>query len=69
MGLVLIIMGATSMAAAEESAINYDESKVASYALPDPLRTDSGETVGTPEQWRETRRPQVLEFGGRSSRE
>lgn len=62
MGLVLIIMGAASMAATEEFPINYDESKVASYTLPDPLQTESGETIGTPEQWRETRRPQVLEL-------
>ena len=61
MSLVLIIMGAASIAAAEEFPINYDESKVASYTLPDPLRTESGATVGTPEQWRETRRPEVLE--------
>ena len=62
MSLVLIIMGAASIAAAEEFPINYDESKVASYTLPDPLRTEAGETIGTPEQWRVTRRPQVLEL-------
>jgi hypothetical protein len=62
MGLVLIIMGAASTAVAEEFPINYDESKVASYTLPDPLRPESGGTIGTPEQWRETRRPQVLEL-------
>jgi hypothetical protein len=62
MGLVLMLLGATSVALAEDFPINYDESKVASYTLPDPLRTESGGQIGTPEQWRETRRPQVLEL-------
>lgn len=40
---------------------NFDESKVGDYVLPDPLVTDNGETVSTPEQWWEKRRPEIVE--------
>lgn len=40
---------------------NYDESKVANYILPDPLRMTDGTLVATPEQWRQ-RRKEILEF-------
>ena len=62
MGLVWILVGAATLVADEEFPINYDEAKVAPYTLPDPLRLESGEKVSTPEQWREKRRPQILEL-------
>ena len=40
---------------------NYDESKVANYILPDPLRMTDGTLVTTPEQWQQ-RRKEILEF-------
>ncbi len=40
----------------------YDESNVPQYELPDPLKLNDGTTVTTAEQWRDTRRPEVLEL-------
>ena len=62
MGLILILIGASSLGAVENSPINTDESKVVPYTLPDPLLTESGERIATPEQWRQTRRPRILEL-------
>jgi len=39
---------------------NYDESKVPSYTLPDPLIMENGEKVTTQSQWLEKRRPEIL---------
>ncbi len=39
---------------------NYDEAKVPHYVLPDPLVSESGMPVGSPEQWRSVRRPELL---------
>ena len=39
---------------------NYDESLVPKYTLPDPLVMEDGTPVATPEQWSETRRPEIL---------
>ncbi len=44
-----------------EEAI-YDESQVPPYVLPDPLKLGDGTPVTTAEQWRNTRRPEVLEL-------
>src|SRR5512134_645494 len=38
----------------------YDESRVAQYALPDPLLLRSGEIVQDVHAWRNTRRPEIL---------
>jgi len=62
MGLILLLVGVTSVAAGDDFPVNYDEAKVPAYTLPDPLKMESGETVTTPEQWREVRRPQILEL-------
>ncbi|MFB3903538.1 MAG: acetylxylan esterase [Acidobacteriota bacterium] len=39
---------------------NYDESKVGSYTLPDPLVLSDGRKVTDPKVWREKRRPEIL---------
>lgn len=59
-GLTLWIMGGAFLGATEEFPINYDESKVPPYTLPDPLRMQNGDAVSTPEQWRAKRRPELL---------
>ena len=41
---------------------NYDESKVPSYELPDPLKSASGRTIISPEEWRRVRRPEILKL-------
>ncbi|TWT91255.1 glucuronyl esterase domain-containing protein [Stieleria varia] len=46
---------APTIAEAQKFVANYDESKIPDYQLPDPLVTQAGEAVTTPEQWRERR--------------
>jgi hypothetical protein len=40
--------------------VNYDESKVGTYTLPDPLVTTKGERVRDASAWRRIRRPEIL---------
>ncbi|MGA0557589.1 acetylxylan esterase [Larkinella sp. VNQ87] len=42
--------------------INYDESKVPPYTLPDPLVTKAGKKVTTVRQWETGRRPELLKL-------
>ncbi len=52
---------AESSRPATRSAINYDESKVPAYALPDPLRFQDGTEVRDAQAWRR-RREEILEL-------
>ena len=40
---------------------NYDEAKIPSYTLPDPLVTESGQEVTDAATWNKVRRPEILE--------
>jgi hypothetical protein len=40
--------------------VNYDESKVGTYTLPDPLVTSKGERVRDAATWKRVRRPEIL---------
>jgi hypothetical protein len=42
--------------------VNYDESKVGTYTLPDPLVLNNGKRVRNAKTWFEKRRPQILEM-------
>lgn len=42
--------------------VNYDQSKVGTYTLPDPLKFANGTAVKDPAEWYHKRRPQILEF-------
>jgi hypothetical protein len=42
-------------------AANFDESKVAPYSLPDPLRLKNGKPVDNPALWWKQRRPEIVE--------
>jgi len=44
---------------AQQPVINFDESKVGPYTLPDPLLSTSGRKVATSEQWTQERRPEL----------
>jgi hypothetical protein len=46
---------------ASPHAANFDESRVAPYSLPDPLRLNDGERVSTSKAWWQRRRPQIVE--------
>lgn len=50
------------MASQNKDVINYDESKVPQYVLPDVLTCNDGTKVTTVEQWEKKRRPEVLEY-------
>lgn len=41
---------------------NYDEARVGSYVLPDPLVSGAGVRVTNPETWRNQRRSEIVEF-------
>lgn len=41
---------------------NYDETKVPKFILPDVLTTFSGETIADTQQWKEKRRPEIVQF-------
>lgn len=43
-----------------DNDVNYDESRIQHYDLPDPLVTAEGKPVTTAEQWKTVRRPQIL---------
>ena len=43
-----------------DNDVNYDESRIAHYDLPDPLITAEGKKVTSANQWRNVRRPQIL---------
>lgn len=60
---VLMLLAATSLLLpAQEREPNYDETKVPAYVLPDPLVTEDGRRVKTARDWREIRRPEILEL-------
>ena len=42
--------------------INYDESLIGDYTLPDPLRMAHGEKVTSPEMWLQKRRPEIIKL-------
>ncbi len=47
-------------AVAQQPQINYDENRVGSYTLPDPLVMADGRPVATSGQWKQERRPELL---------
>lgn len=59
--LALAMLAAPAFAAAPKPApVNYDEAKVGSYTLPDPLKMNDGTPVATMEDWKARRRPEIL---------
>lgn len=50
----------TETVLADDEEFNYDESKVAAYTLPDPLKMQDGRAVASAEMWRSERRPELL---------
>lgn len=46
----------------QKSEINYDESKIPSYTLPDPLMMLDGSKVTTSKEWVEKRRPEIIKL-------
>jgi hypothetical protein len=42
--------------------VNYDEAKVGTYTLPDPLKLNNGKPVKNAKTWREKRRPEIVKL-------
>lgn len=53
---------AQALPAQEKEKINYDESKVPAYVLPDPLLMQDGRPVKDAQMWRTARRPELIEL-------
>ena len=47
-------------AAMSGQEVNYDESKIPPYTLPDPLVMNNGKPVATQKEWKEKRRPEIV---------
>jgi hypothetical protein len=64
--LLVLMLATTALEEAEAQQqrkdVNYDESKVGAYTLPDPLKLANGQPVTTAEQWQKQRRPELLEL-------
>ncbi len=57
---VVFATTAASPAVAKNPPVNYDEAKVPSYTLPDPLVMCNGDRVRDAAAWRAKRRPEIL---------
>jgi hypothetical protein len=62
--LVSCLLATMVVMAAKDPSIpvNFDESQVPDYTLPDPLTSATGEPVKTAEAWRTARRPELLQL-------
>jgi hypothetical protein len=57
--LFLLVITGSTLAQTTEPTYNYDEAKVGTYSLPDPLVNQAGKRVATKAAWR-TRRQEIL---------
>lgn len=60
--IVLLITCLAFVLPGNAGAVNYDESKVPDYVLPDVLTCADGTSVSSVQTWEEKRRPELLEF-------
>jgi hypothetical protein len=60
--LVLLILPRPALAQKPDPDINYDESKVRAYTLPDPLTTARGAKITDAAAWNQERRPELLKL-------
>jgi hypothetical protein len=61
LGIKSLRAGANGRDPKAPNAANYDESKVKSFTLPDPLVCKDGTKAATPEDWWKKRRPEIVE--------
>lgn len=60
---LFIILNLTSIRMnAQNGEVNYDESKVPHYTLPDPLQMANGKRITTKEEWLQYQRPRMLQL-------
>ena len=60
--LFIALLLSANISFAQEIVINYDESKIPVFTLPDPLVFNDGEKVTTVKQWENQRRAELLEI-------
>jgi len=60
--IFLISIFCFNQISAQNQEINYDESKVPKYTLPDPLRLNNGKKVKNAKTWYKKRRPEILQL-------
>ena len=60
MAVLFLVPAMLSAQSPARPGINYDESRVAPYTLPDPLVTAAGQRVRTADDWRRLRRPELF---------
>lgn len=58
--IVLILLSLSTFSYAQRKDVNYDESKIPPYILPDVLSCEDGEKVTSIKQWEQKRRPEIL---------
>ena len=58
--LMLAIASLNAAVLAEPAGVNYDESAIPPYSLPEPLKTLSGRTINSAQEWLNIRRLEVL---------
>ncbi len=59
---VLLFIFTTQIAFSQWNDVNYDESKVPQFVVPNPLKTFDGRKVRNVKKWENKRRPELLEF-------
>jgi hypothetical protein len=59
-GLILLLTNIRL--SAQDIPINYDESKIHPYTLPDPLQTKDGKRITNSQQWMQQQRPAMLKL-------
>ncbi|MCF6357610.1 MAG: hypothetical protein L3J54_07365 [Draconibacterium sp.] len=59
---VLLFIFTTQIAFSQWNDVNYDESKVPQFVVPNPLKTFDGRKVRNVKKWEKKRRPELLEF-------
>ena len=59
--IVLGLVALTSVAHGQaKKNVNYDESRIGNFPIPDPLKCEDGTMATTAEQWTQKRRPEVM---------
>ncbi len=58
--IIVLLLLCASTIIGQKNEINYDESKIHNYTLPDPLIANNGTVISTEEDWLKQRRPEIL---------
>ena len=59
---ILVLLFFLSPFLSAQNDVNYDESKVPGFEVPDPLKTFKGKNINSIKKWEKKRRPELLDF-------